>query len=330
MNRITATSTITAVVLCAVATVAAAQSPDADFKGLLKERKTAEAEALANERIARNAKDEVALWYLANLVAGDPAKRTAAIAKGEACVAALPKSAKCHHALGRLYGAAALSAGPLDMIKYASRIKDEFATAVELDPASFEARRDLNQFYLQAPGIAGGSVRKAIANAEDFGRTRPNQGKLLRAEIHIYEKEFDQAEAVLNGISPASDEFAANALPAAWASLGFAMINAQQAPKAQALFERLLAIDMNNAMMHFGLGRAQFEANAIDAAIASMERALKIDGKLSAHYRLGIAYQAKGDKPKAIAMFQQFLTYATTGKFADDARTRLEALRKAG
>ena len=321
---------IPAIVVAMLPTAALAQSTDADFKVLLKERKFAEAESLANERIAKNTKDEVAIWYLANVTAGDPAKRASSIAKGEACIAALPKSAKCHHALGRLYGAAALAAGPLDMLKYASRIKDEFSAAVELEPANYDARRDLNQYYLQAPGIAGGSVRKAIANAEDLGKINPNHGRLLRADVHVYEKEFDKAEAVLNTVKPAGDEFTTTALSAAWISLGFAMINDKQASKALSLFERQIAIDMNNAMMHFGLGRAQFESNAVDAAIASMEHALKIDSKLTAHYRLGIAYQTKGDKPKAIAMFQQFLSYATTGKFADDARQRLESLRKTG
>ena len=310
--------------------VAFAQSTDAEFLALLKDRKTAEVETLANERIGKNAKDEIAIWYLANVTAGDAAKREASIKKAEACVAVVPNSAKCHHALGRLFGAAALSSGPLAMIKYAGRIKEEFLAAVEFDPKSFDARRDLNQYYLQAPGIAGGSVRKAIANADDFGKTNATQGQLLRAEVHAYEKEYDKAESVLSAIKPAGDETTAAALLQAWSSLGFALINNKQPAKAQSLFERLLAADMNNAVLHFGLGRAHLENNAIDAAIASLERALKIDSKMNAHYRLGIAYQTKGDRPKALAAFQQFLTYATSGKSADDARQRIDALKKSG
>jgi tetratricopeptide (TPR) repeat protein len=292
-----------------------AQSTDADFAQLLKDKKVADVEKLANERIAANAKDDVAIWHLANVVANDSVKRDAAIPKAEACVKALPDSAKCHHALGRLYGAAAMSSGLVNGIKYASRIKEEFMKAVEIDPKNFESRQDLNQFYLQAPGIAGGSVRKAIEGSE--------------AQIHMYENEFDKAERLLANIKPASDEVISVALPQAWTSLGFAMLNNKQFGKAQTLFERQIAVDMNNAMLHFGLGRAQLENQSVDAAIASLERALKIDSKLNAHYRLGIAYQTKGDKPKAIAAFQQFLTYVTAGKAADDARQRLEVLRAA-
>lgn len=319
---------IFALLLLCLPLIAYAQSTDAEFASLLKDRKIAEVEKLANERIATNAKDDVAIWYLANVAANDAVKREAVIAKAEACAKALPNSAKCHHALGRLYGAAAMSSGMMDGIKYASRIKDEFAKAVELAPMNFDARRDLNQFYLQAPGLAGGSVRKAIANCEDLGKINAAQGKLLRAEVHIYEKKFDKAEGILATLKQSPDDVVARTLPQAWASLGFAMISDKQPGKAQSLFERLIAIDMESALLYFGLGRAQLENNAVDAAIASMERALKIDSKMNAHYRLGIAYQTKGDKPKAIAALQQFLTYATTGKAVDDAKQRLENMKK--
>lgn len=313
-----------------LASTVSAQSTDADFAPLMKDRKFIEVEKLATDRIAANPKDDIAIWYLASAVGNDSAKRDKAIVVAEACAKALPDSAKCHHALGRLYGAAAMSSGLVNGIKYASRIKEEFAKTVELEPKNFDARRDLNQFYLQAPGLAGGSVRKAIENSEALGKHNAAQGQLLRVEIYIYEKEFDKAEALLAAIKPAGDEIATRVLSQGWVSLGVALINEKQSAKAQSLFERQLANDMNNAALHFGLGRAQLENQAIDAAIASMERALKIDSKLSAHYRLGIAYQTKGDKPRAIAAFQQFLSYATTGKAADDARQRMDALKISG
>ncbi len=313
----------------AVPSLASAQSTDTDFQSLLKERKYQEVETLANTRIAKNANDETAIWYLVSVSSSDKSKREAAMVKAEACTAALPKSAKCHHAVGRLYGAAAMSSGPLDMMKYASRIKDEFLLAVELDPSNFDARRDLNQYYLQAPGIAGGSVRKAINNADEMGKLNPVAGKLLRADVHSYEKEFDQAQALLNGIKPIGDEQVAS-LTQAWITVGFGLIGDKQVAKAQALFERLVAAEPNNAALHFGLGRAHLEANSLDQAIASMERALKMDNKLNAHYRLGIAYQQKGDKPKAVAALQQFLSYTSAGKAADDAKKRLAEMKPAG
>lgn len=208
-------------------------------------------------------------------------------------------------------------------------LRKNFCWQLSWSLSNFDARRDLNQYYLQAPGIAGGSVRKAVNNAEDMGKLNPTAGKLLRSEVHIYEKEFDQAEALLKGIKPIGDE-QMTSLTQAWISLGFALIGDKQLAKAQVLFERLVVAEPNNAALHFGLGRVHLESNALDAAIASMEHALKIDSKITAHYRLGIAYQQKGDKPKAIAALQQFLTYASSGKAADDAKKRLVEMKPAG
>ena len=310
-----------------LAVPAFATSTDAEFIGLAKARKLADVEALAREKLARNAKDDVALWYLARFAGGDAKKREELIPRAEQCIKELPQSARCHHILGSLYGAAAMSAGIAAGLKYAGNIKDMFQKAVELDPKHFDMRRDLNQFYLQAPGIVGGSVRKAIQNSTDFAKVDPARAQLLRAEVHIYEKEFDKAEAILANIKPGADGDLADSLSGATSSLGFAMVNANEAAKAQKLFERQIAADASNASAHFGLGRALLEQKQIDASIASMERALQIEPKLTAHYRLGIAYQTKGDKPKAAAMYKQFLAYSAQGRAADDARKRLDELK---
>jgi tetratricopeptide (TPR) repeat protein len=303
---------------------------EADFKALIKERKFAEAEALAQQRVAKDSKDDTAWWYLSRFGAGDEKKREALIPKLEKCIADLPMSAKCHHALGSVYGAAAQSAGMVNGIKYAGRIKDMFAKAVELDPANYDSRRDLNMFYLQAPGIVGGSVRKAFANADAHAKLNPAQGAILRAEAHAYDKEFEQAEKLLAGIKPvAGDDTTPGLLAQAWFGVGVAMISDKKAPAAVALFERRVAAEPMNAVLHAGLGRAQLETGAAEAAIASYEKALALDKSLNVHYRLGIAYQTKGDKAKALAALQQFMGTNPSGRAADDAKSRIEVLKKA-
>lgn len=100
---------------------------------------------------------------------------------------------------------------------------------VALEPRNFDARRDLNQFYQQAPGIAGGGERKAFEKCDAHGRINAVQGQLFRAEVHIHEKEFDKAESLLAAVRPAGHEVAARVLPQAQVSLGFAIINDKQA-----------------------------------------------------------------------------------------------------
>ena len=81
------------------------------------------------------------------------------------------------------------------------------------------------------------------------------------------------------------------------------------------------------AQAHFGLGRAQLASKKLDEAIASLERTLVLDSTQPAHYRLGIAYQEKGNKAKAIEAFTKFLTYQSKGKTPDDANERLKVLK---
>ena len=304
-----------------------AQSTDAHFSALSKARKSTEMESLARERISKNANDDIALWYLGRVVASDAKKRDELIPRAEQCIKDLPQSARCHNLLGSLYGAAAMSAGVTAGLKYASRIKEMFVKAVELDPKFFPMRRDLNQFYLQAPGIAGGSVRKAIENSNDFARVDASRSQLLRADVHIYEKEYAKAEAILVALTPANDSELAESIQAATTNLGLAMVNNGAPEKAQRLFERQIALNPGSAAAHFGLGRALLEQKSLDPAIVSMERALQIDPKLTGHYRLGIAYQSKGEKVRARAAFEQFLAYTTQGRAADDARKRLGELK---
>lgn len=315
--------------LLLAATPAFAQSTDADFAALSKARQFTELQAMAKARVLQNPRDDVALWYWVRSSGGDAAQRADLTARAEACVAALPQSARCHSALGGLYGQAATSGGMTAGMKLAGRIKDAFLKAVELDPRNFAMRRDLNQFYLQAPGIAGGSVRKAIQNAEAFGQFDAPRGQLLRAEVHAYEKEFPQAEALLAGIKPGADTELAQALQGSTVSLGFALMEAEQAARAQKAFERALVLDATGtagSTAQLGLGRALLAQSQTDAAIAALERSLQLDPKSRAHYRLGQAYQAKGDLPKARASYKQFLLLVSEGRAADDARERLAKL----
>lgn len=308
-----------------VATHALGLSTDAEFNVLSRARKSAVVEALARERLAQNPQDDVALWYLGRAVAQDAGKRDELIPRAEQCIKDMPQSARCHNLLGNLYGAVAsssMSAG----LKYAGRIKGMYVTAVELDPRYFSFRRDLNQFYLYAPGIVGGSVSKAIKGSNDYAKFDPARGQVLRAEVHIYEKEFDRAESMLAAIKPGSDLQLADAVQAAITDLGFALVGDGEAARAQQLFEREIVADPGYADAHFGLGRALLEQKMFDASIASLERALQLDPKVRAHYRLGIAYQGKGDTATALAMFRQFLSYQPQGRGSDDARKRIDEL----
>jgi tetratricopeptide (TPR) repeat protein len=306
---------------------ALALSTDAEFLALRRNHHAVALETLARERVAKDPVDDVALWHWGRLVVGDARQRDELVQRLERCVKDLPQSARCHHALGSAYGAVAASAGMSAGLKLAGSVKDMYVKAVELDPRHFEMRRDLNQFYLHAPGFVGGSVRKALDNSAEFAKIDAHKASILRADIHLYEKQYDMAEALLNGITAAKDAELSDAVRAAHFRLGLALIEGGDAGRAQRIFERQITQDARDANAHLGLGRALLEQKAWDAAIAAFERALQLDPASRVHYRLALAYQGQGDKLRATKNFQQFLLYAPQGKAADEARKRLDEMR---
>jgi tetratricopeptide (TPR) repeat protein len=122
--------------------------------------------------------------------------------QGEAAVAALARAVELAPARGdyHLHLAAALGlqvsqVGMLKKMSLGKRAKEHMFRAVELDPASIRAHEALMQFYVQAPGIAGGSIEKAHEQAAVVARLDPAQGLRLEALLARADKK-PEAEIV--------------------------------------------------------------------------------------------------------------------------------------
>ena len=327
--RLKRTVATAAMLLAGIGNVLAA-STEAEFDALLKDKKYTEAYALAQSRMKADAADGVAMMALSNVVLSgkipDAEKsREGAVKIAEACIAANAKSFECTRSAAQRYGVMAMSGGMMAGMKYAPKIKEFMLKAVELDPKSFDARRDLNQFYIMAP-FPVGSISKAKANAESYKQYSADLSKLLLVDVHLYEKEYPQAQKLIGEIN-ATDDKTKRLLNNANSSLGFSYLANDKVPESLALFQKMVAAQPDSAQAHFGLGRAQLDSKKLDEAIASLERTLVLDSAQPAHYRLGIAYQEKGNKAKAIEAFNKFLTYQSKGKAPDDANERLKALK---
>ena len=67
--------------------------------------------------------------------------------------------------VGRIYGEKADRAGFFSAAGLAKKVRTEFERSVEFSPNSWQARTDLAEFYLEAPGIVGGGKEKARSQA---------------------------------------------------------------------------------------------------------------------------------------------------------------------
>jgi tetratricopeptide (TPR) repeat protein len=114
-----------------------------------------------------------------------------AVAQGEKSVELDPKNSLYHDWLGRAYGGKADRERSFSLAK---KTKKEFEQAVQLDPSNVAARRDLEEYDLEAPWIVGGNKDEARAQVDAIVLIDPVQGHLARAVQYREAKKPELAE----------------------------------------------------------------------------------------------------------------------------------------
>ena len=105
------------------------------------------------------------------------------IADCEKAVALDPNNSRYHMWLGRIYGEKADGSNFFSAASLAGKVRTEFEAAVRLDPNNVDARSDLGEFYLEAPGIVGGGRDKAEAQAQALAALDAAKADYLKGRI---------------------------------------------------------------------------------------------------------------------------------------------------
>jgi tetratricopeptide (TPR) repeat protein len=122
---------------------------------------------------------------------GDFKRATDALEKA---VAAEPRDSWHALWLARAYGRRAETSSIFTAPGHATKARQFFEKAVQLDARNLEAMSDLFEYYLEAPGFLGGGSDKAAAMAERIGKLNAAEGHLAEARLAEKKKEYQTAE----------------------------------------------------------------------------------------------------------------------------------------
>jgi len=114
--------------------------------------------------------------------------------------------AKYHRQVAEVLGVTAQHSGMLQQLFLARRFKKEIDTAISQDPNDSQALRDLMEFYLLAPVIAGGDKDKARAVTDRISRVNVDEGYLAQVRLAEFNNEPGKVEGLLRKAAESQPE----------------------------------------------------------------------------------------------------------------------------
>jgi tetratricopeptide (TPR) repeat protein len=243
----------------------------------------------------------------------------------EKAVALAPNNGLYHLWLGRIYGEKADHSSFLTAMGMAGKVRSEFERAVELSPDNWEARTDLAEFYVEAPGIVGGGKDKARAQAELLVPLNPGMAHWVRGRIAEKEKDPVVAEQEFRAAITASQGGAR-----AWLNLaGFYRRTSRFDEMEQALRSMESsrvdhpAAFVDGASMLFRTGRNYPLAIQVLRSYLASSNTIEEAPAFKAHYLLGELLERQGDRPAAAEEYRAALSMAHSFRPAQDALKRV-------
>ncbi len=219
----------------------------------------------------------------------------------EKAVRQAPTNGLYHLWLGRAYGQKADHVFGISAYGLARKVLKEFMASVNLAPKDTDSRFDLLEYYLQAPGMLGGGVDKAEAEAEAIAKIDKRRGYTAGALIQEHAKHWHEAE---DELKQATLQFPD--APEAFGDLAAYLLRRERYEQAEDAADKALSLRPTYPAAILISAVAQIRQHKNLVAVEKALQALAA-GPLQdddppfdeVYYWLGMASLAQGDKIRA-------------------------------
>jgi tetratricopeptide (TPR) repeat protein len=222
--------------------------------------------------------------------------------------------------------------GMLSQMSLASQGRKALEKAIAIDPNHVGARLGLAQFFLEAPGVAGGSVAKARAQGDALlaipGKRGEFQGRMLLAGIAAHEEDWAEMSRQFTAAETAAGEGADPA--AALRSLVWNLLNKKKDPQAAvpvvARYVKSAAADDLTALFLDGEVKRQL-GNCAEALPRYKQVIAKVEAARGSRWGAAVCRDQLGQKEAALKDYEEFVRRFPTDVHAKDAQAAIKRLR---
>lgn len=268
------------------------------------------AEGALRQQLRQNPNDPLANFLMSKVDVAF-ARYDEAISHAEKAVSADGNNGNYHAQLADALGSKTgdPKAGMFQKLSAARRMKQEAEMALNLDAKNQAANEDLLEFYLEAPGIAGGSKDKARELAARVTQSDPKLGYQLQAQLAQHEKHSDEAQHFLQQTIQADP-----GRYESYVELASLYLNQTppQFPQAEERARQAIKIDAQRAGAYGVLAillAKQTRWKDLDQILSESEKNIPDD--FGPHYQAGKFIFLSADAqqlPRAESLFRKYLT----------------------